>query len=454
MKKFHYTDAEKEFNKVLKYQHDQLQQIPSLKKENEELQNNITASEQLLAELGFSKQLNEIKKRKSSSTRQQRPVIKLPSWEELVKEAESYVPGEVDLQSLFTEEELRSNEAYLQSLRNDFAQLHQLDQMDYTICIVAGILAAAVDIFLVGIPQKTSEGIKAGPLANYLREKLDKLLPPEKIRELEGKFKVPYDPATNYNLAEKVEGLSSWFHRYHSLGHDPILGFIFGVFDIMTGRFTAIDKNGKIISQVVGDVPEGMNIFKAIYQVFGHMLSDVNTSMGLPVPLMTLANKLHFGKIGQEELTIAEVVRGMYAQGYDFVHFCAMSIPTMIIEVLVRLSYCVKRINEGHSLKESLPVGGREKKPKLHTMLFISHLICTSVNGGKVYFTKDPMSINYPEWMAFIKYSFSQLKWTLIEKPLLRNRYVDDRLNEEWQHLSSLIGETWQQMEEEYLIIS
>lgn len=142
MKKFHYTDAEKEFNKVLKYQHDQLQQIPSLKKENEELQNNITASEQLLAELGFSKQLNEIKKRKSSNSHQQRPVIKMPSWDELVKEAESYVPGEVDLQSLFTEEELRSNEAYLQSLRNDFAQLHQLDQMDYTICIVAGILAA------------------------------------------------------------------------------------------------------------------------------------------------------------------------------------------------------------------------------------------------------------------------------------------------------------------------
>lgn len=39
------------------------------------------------------------------------------------------------------------------------------------------------------------------------------------------------------------------------------------------------------------------------------MKSDVNTSMGLPVPMMTLFNKFQFGSIGEEDLTIAEVAR-------------------------------------------------------------------------------------------------------------------------------------------------
>ena len=222
----------------------------------------------------------------------------------------------------------------------------------------------------------------------------------------------------------------------------------------MTGRFTAIDRDGKIISQVVGDVPEGMTIFKAIAQVFGHMKSDVNTSMGLPVPLMTLLNKFQFGSIGKEGITIAEVARGMYAEGYDFKHFCSMSIPTMIIEVIVRTSYCIKRLNEGHRLKESIPLNGvRSKKSKLQTMLFLSHTICTAANGGKVYFSQNPLAINYTEWLAFAKYSLSQLKWTLYEKPNLRNDFVDRKLNEEWDQLHILINETWDNMGKEFLVI-
>ena len=52
----------------------------------------------------------------------------------------------------------------------------------------------------------------------------------------------------------------------------------------------------------------------------------------------------------------------------------------------------------------------REKNPKLATMLFIGHSAATAVNAGKVYFTQNPMAINYPQWIAFVKYSYKQLK--------------------------------------------
>ncbi|WP_335871096.1 hypothetical protein [Bacillus sp. 2205SS5-2] len=453
MEKFKYSESEKDMNKVLKHHHDILKSTPSLEAAQTKMNDSIVSSESLLKELGFGDRLEHLKNNPPQSTKQKQ-VVRMPSWEEIVNDARNSVPEEVDLRSFFTEEEIKSNERYLQQLREEFNNIHRLDPIDYSICITAGILAAAVDIFLVGIPEKTKGGISSGPLSNFIRQKFDEAIPADKIKQLEKQFKVPYDASTNYNLNEYVDGLSSWFHRYHSLGHDPILGFIFGVFDIMTGRFTAIDRNGKVISQIVRDVPEGMTIFKAISQVFGHMKSDVNTSMGLPVPMMTLFNKLHFGSIGKEGLTMAEMARGMYAEGYDFKHFCSMSIPTMIIEVIVRNSYFIKRLKEGHSIKESIPVNGiRRKKPKLQTMLFISHTICTAANGGKVYFTENPLAINYTEWMNFTKYSLSQLKWTLYEKPNLRNDYVDGKLNEEWDSLQSMINDTWDTMNQDYIVI-
>lgn len=134
----------------------------------------------------------------------------------------------------------------------------------------------------------------------------------------------------------------------------------------------------------------------------------------------------------------------MYYEGYDFVHFCSSSIPVMVSEVIVRICYALKRIKGGHSIKESIPFTlNREKRPKLGTMLFISHSVSTSINAGKVYFTKNPMAINYPQWMAFAKYSYQQLKWNMVKKPLLRDKYVHDKIDDNFKELYSSIGSNY-----------
>ncbi len=76
-----------------------------------------------------------------------------------------------------------------------------------------------------------------------------------------------------------------------------------------------------------------------------------------------------------------------------------------------------QKIKDGVSIKETIPFSTNHlKNSKLETMLFIAHSGMTAVNAGKVYFTQNPMIINYPEWIAFGKYSYQQLKWVLIEK--------------------------------------
>lgn len=424
-------EDEKRINKVLAYQAKQLDEIevPDITG----IEDRIAASERLLSELGYALPANVTR---SSSA--QRAILCVPSWDDLCAEAERAIAYEVEIEDLFTAEELQENTLAVRRLNYEYNQIHRLDKFDVAIAVAAGLLAGAVDILLVGVPQKTPDGLKAGPLSDYIRDAFDRKFPPEEMKKLANSkvSKVPFDAQDNRNTAEWVEGLSAYYHRLLSLGHDPLLGFVFGVADILTGRMTTIDKAGKIVSQVMENYADRTeaDIFAALAKQVAHLKSDMTTSMGLPAPMMGLFNLMQFGSIGEYEQTVAEIVQGMYYEGYDFIHFCSMSVSAMLVEVVVRLGYAIKRIKEGVTVKDAIPIStNHEKMPKLGTMLFTAHSAAAAINAGKVAFTENPMAINYPQWIAFAKYSYQQLKWSLVTKPALRDRFVLDTIGSELQ---------------------
>ena len=451
MSKYKYSELEQQINQVLLHQSRELEGIKKL--DPVALESRISESESLLKSLGY-----ELPDQPLVNTTKRKPVMVVPTWESLCIEAEQVVGANADLESIFSAEELKENSAAIQQMNREFNMLHHLDKYDVAISAAAGLLAAAVDILLVGIPQKTPDGLSAGKLSDFIRAEFDKKFPEEEMTKLANSkvSKVPYDAQDNRHTSINVEGLSAYYHRLLSLGHDPLLGFMFGVADILTGRMTTIDKSGKIVSQVMevyADRKES-DVFAALAKQIIHFKSDITTSMGLPAPLMSLFNLLQFGSIGEEELTIAEIVQGMYYEGYDFIHFCSMSVPVMLAEVVVRLGYAFKRIKEGYSIKDSIPVSlNRDKHPKLATMLFIGQAGAAAINAGKVYFTKNPMAINYPQWIAFAKYSYSQLKWALLQKPELRDRYVSGRLYDELQETVLSVDYTFEDFAKDYIVV-
>lgn len=456
MGKYKYSEEEQHMNNVIKYQDDQLKElmVESHRTRNE-TDAEIEAMEAWLRKRGLdpSKAVKE-----PCVLGAPKKVMVLPSWENLCAEAEAVVGTSCELESIFTEAELKSNEAAIRQLNREFNQIHHLDKTDIAISAIAGIVGAAVDILMVGIPQKGPEGLEAGPLSNFIRKKFDEVFPEDEMEKLANskKSKVPFDAQDNRNTTIRVEGLSAYYHRLLSLGHDPLLGFVVGVFDILTGRMTTIDKTGKIVSQVMENYTDRKesDIFAALAKQIVHFKSDITTSMGLPAPLMGIFNLFQFGSIGEYEQTVAEIVQGMYYEGYDFIHFCSMSIPVMITEVIVRISYSLKRIKEGERIRDAIPFSlNREKHPKLATMLFIAHSGATAINAGKVYFTKDPMAINYTQWIAFAKYSYKQLKWAIVEKPFAREAYVSGKLVDRWKELESEISESFDDFSKDYYVV-
>ena len=452
MSKYKYSKTEQQINDVLKYHDEELKKLKAARPSTSELDRRIQESEDFLRMLGHT-EMPTVSKREEP-----KQVMVIPSWENLCAEAENVVGTGNALESIFTEAELKANTQGIRMLNAEYNQLHRLDKYDITISAAAGLLGAAINILLVGIPKKTPEGLKGAPLSNYIRDWFDKRFPKEEMEKLANSkvSKVPYDAQDNRNTTIHVEGLFAYYHRLLSLGHDPLLGIIFGVADILTGRMTTIDKTGKIVSQVMENYADRKetDIFAAIAKQIIHFKSDITTSMGLPAPMMGLFNLLQFGEIGDYEQTVAEIVQGMYYEGYDFIHFCTLSIPVMIVEVVTRIGYAFKHIKEGYSVKESIPFSmNREKHPKLANMLFIAHSAATAVNAGKVYFTQNPMAINYPQWIAFAKYSYKQLKWVLIEKPNARDAYVSGRLNEQLAEVLGDVNATFDEITANYIVV-
>lgn len=456
MGKYKYSEEEQKMNNVLKYQDDQLKELlAESRSTRNETDAEIEAMETFLRKSG----LDPSKAAKQSTVVEvPKKVMVLPSWENLCAEAESVVGGSCELESIFTEAELKSNELAIQQLNKEYNQIHKLDKTDIAISAIAGIVSAAVDILMVGIPQKGPEGLEAGTLSNFIRKKFDEAFPADEMEKLANskESKVSFDAQDNRNTTIRVEGLSAYYHRLLSLGHDPLLGFVVGVFDILMGRMTTIDKTGKFVSQVMENYADRKesDIFAALAKQLVHFKSDITTSMGLPAPLMGVFNLFQFGSIGEYEQTVAEIVQGMYYEGYDFIHFCSMSISVMITEVIVRISYAIKRINEGKRIRDSIPFSlNREKHPKLATMLFIAHSGATAINAGKVYFTKNPMAINYPQWVAFAKYSYKQLKWGVVEKPFAREVYVEGKLEDSWKELEEEITNSFNEFSKNYYVV-
>lgn len=134
------------------------------------------------------------------------------------------------------------------------------------------------------------------------------------------------------------------------------------------------------------------------------------------------------------------VVRGpqlsrlMYREGYDFRHFVAGSIPVLIAEIIVRVSWTVRELGEGKDLKDALPMGN---KPRLRTGLFVAHSVAAAVNAGKVAVTQNPLSVSWAQWLTFFRYLLPQLSWVLVGRDRHRGEYVQGKLDKQWREIEA-----------------
>lgn len=138
------------------------------------------------------------------------------------------------LEDLFTPEELKQNALEVKALNREYNSIHKLDKFDVSLSVVAGLLGAVVDLVLVGIPEKGPDGLEAGPLSDFVRKKFEEKFNTEEMEKLANSksSKVSFDAQDNRHTEIRIEGLSAYYHRMLSLGHDHCLA-LFLVFMIL-----------------------------------------------------------------------------------------------------------------------------------------------------------------------------------------------------------------------------
>ncbi|WP_227939706.1 hypothetical protein [Alkalihalobacillus deserti] len=308
----------------------------------------------------------------------------------------------------------------LETIKSEsYANQYKWDKWDYLFVGLAGFIGALIDFFIVAIPKDMNTGVykgqKGSPLTKWLQELK---LPPALQKWLEEAAKVPYDQ-TGGSL-----------HRIDTPGHDPVLGFVFGVIDLIRGTSTSF-KDGNIIIEKVG---AGINPLEALIKQFLHLCSDAFTKTGLPVPFASIFKLQDIGSFKRangKTATVSQLTTWMYYHGYDLRHFVTMSATPASIEIILRLYIMIRQFVEKDDWKFKLA-----NNPKYRLMLLSAHSIACATNVGKVYLRAgNPLAINYAEWLMFIRYLVPSLKYWLFDRAELELNHLEKVNDQIWDEL-------------------
>lgn len=160
-----------------------------------------------------------------------------------------------------------------------------------------------------------------------MMEKVLSPLPPSKKDILTQS--VPYDAISTSDLFDYSTELSGTTHRYRTLGHDPLLGWIFGTANILTGsltkyNFETFSVNNMVITRHYPMGTSGMLnraaswsqqdpslLAVAVGRQAVHFGSDYFTKQGLPIPMVSTINNDLAAKMTRDwHIDLRSVSRG------------------------------------------------------------------------------------------------------------------------------------------------
>ena len=356
------------------------------------------------------------------------PLISTPLTE-IYAEAEAKYVGHIGLADILSIQDFAEADAKVGVHVQAFNRRYGLDGWDYAIATGCGLFAAMLDLLCVSAPPKPTVAFTQrvdGVFNRWVQDAFNGLIPPNLSEALSkcSPIGAPDSSTMGSLIGAPDKALNPTNHRLRSLAHDPLLGLMFGVWDMMHGTCTTV-VNGQILSITSTKGPTDGNVFQLMGRMLGHLLSDINApsgnnnrGMGLPAPFMGLLRMFEGIPVG--ESNFGRQIEWMYVNGYDFRQFTSTSIPMLIMETLIRAFYTVKQMKLygakfGESLLDTMPTS---LNPRFRLMLAMAYGTSSAVNAGKMYVTQNILNANYASWMGLAWNGFHALKWSLLERHL------------------------------------
>lgn len=292
----------------------------------------------------------------------------------------------------------------------------ELSSIDIIVSCVAGGLAILVDFLLVKIP-KTTNIVRNSKVIKQEGSALTDLIrrigfdengkTSSWIKVLEKYFNVPFDKS----IISGEKGFHPKSHRLYSLAHDPSpSGLLWAIKDILCGTTSYIDQAGNL--KMVPSKPASLKskLFIPIIWI-GHIISDIFTKAGIPIPGACFLRTLQIGSFGEKRRTIGEVVEYMYLNGYDVRHLATMATSNAVIEIIVRIYHCLTRdfINALGKPSALIQADKAIVEHRLLKMRFYSYAVAACGNIGKMaIYQWNPTALNLALWIEFLRTSIKE----------------------------------------------
>ncbi len=468
MSRFKYSSDELDMNKVLKMNQDESQFMltdQQISQTRNSADINIEASLTLLRSMGKEKEVlklsTDIASKGKDRQLEHRPVLE--SWDEIVAQANLHEPTEVVLEDIMTEAEIQSAFAEVDSIEEQFSKKTSIvNKTDLSFLMVATALQVAKSLIFPYVAEKFDYGKSFDPSERL--EHNDKSIEKDH-KEANDKFRdkhigqhgtghwinilyqtVPYDITKgSKDLGINMGGK---YHRMYTLGHDPILGWIFGTANILTdcitfnnfhtNRISRIDPVtgakkmiitpevvflGKMFSECYDEVrADPLNLPAALFAQAKHLKSDKFTKLGLPVPILSSFNKDFASKLYSENYDALCFARDVKVVGASFI------ISKLIDMIISLLHGLFRKDEEDRDLYEV-----RSRK-----ILLISNAIASSSTIINATITSNPKNLDIGSLLNTMTHMFTDVRFILKIKQEFIENEIAERIQKEISAVDAL----------------
>ena len=233
------------------------------------------------------------------------------------------------------------------------------------------------------------------------------------------------------------------YHRMYTLGHDPILGWIFGTLNILTDTITlnnfqsyrVVRKPMRITKEYVpmGVVfQEGyscikedyLNLPAAIFAQAQHLKSDEYTKLGLPVPILPSINEEFASKLYRDNYDALCFSRDLKIVGTSF----AIS---KIIDIIICLAHSMFRKEE---LKDLFEIRTRK-------ILLISNSIASASTIINTQITSNPKNLDIGSLLNTVTHLFSDIRFITRIKQEFVESAISDKVRREIKEVDRIFEE-------------
>lgn len=215
---------------------------------------------------------------------------------------------------------------------------------------------------------------------------------------------VPYDVCKG--CGKYGINMEGGYHRIHTLGHDPLLGWIFGTINILSDTIT-LDKTYRFRTFNVqmmnkpkhwtseSNIPEALisacnsiredskRLPAAVFTQALHLKSDEYTKLGLPIPLLEAFSSDLAGKLYKEGYDSLQLSKGLAI-------YAGQATVSVIINMIITLVHGLFYDEEKYQSRELYEVKTRKILSYSNVIASSSNVITVAGMGIAALYTENP----------------------------------------------------------------